>query len=309
MSTVKNDQPVQAETQQKYFLFDYRNIEPMPATFGGGNVRDESDYGDLQGDIVEPMLARHASGEKHLILKPVQGFRIPGSDKVATIDGHRRIRGCKLFHEQTGIAPMVRVMLEDLRGKSEADIISQMIVHSYGRALSPLSLMNSAARLSELGKTPAEIAVIMGRPKYVNFVRNLLLLSKAPSILRDRIKENVISYSQVIDVLKDTPDYNTAVELIENALAQKTTAATKTPGTKTERVKITKADLKGNTVDSIMELKRALAATEDRTQCHEYTRNFAGAVLADKQFDLRKFADDLLNNRLTKAEIEKLLYV
>lgn len=288
------------EKQGKHYVVDYRNVEPMSDEIAGGNVRSENGYGDIQGDIVDIMLDRHNSGEKHLIFLPIKGFRKIGDPgKWVSLEGHRRIRACSMFHEQTGIAPMVQIITENVSNKTKADLITEMALSSTAKPLTPVEWAGVVSRLENEGLSQKEIAAKLGK-KDLGFVRNLSRLSKSPKRIRDLIESNTISYSTVISIFQKEPDFEKALSTIEKALD---VAKTKTPREQSSepRVKISRSDLNEatNLVDSHIELRRVLLSSIE-------------IPTAEKIFsaeEVREFCMKIIENKITKTEITQFLFL
>jgi hypothetical protein len=318
MSKTKN-QPADS-TQQKYYLVDYRNIKPMPESMaGGGNVRQ--DYGDIMSDIVNPMINRHERGIKHLIYKPLHGYREPGTsaseDKWISVDGHRRLRACAIFHEMTGIAPMVRMLVEDMRGKTDVDLIDEMVLSSLGKQLNALELSRVVARYEQLGLSHKDIAARMGRPTYVNYVRDLSRLATAPQEIHDLLLADTISFTQVKDVMNKYKDWHRVLTVINDAAAKKAQSVADESdepmvSEKTEKPKkITRRDISSVTgqLDSMAELRMALKKDLPSAQRIIYTQKGKFEHEAGVEIDLHEFLERIVLNKITQREIALYLYL
>jgi len=201
---------VEKESQQKYWEVDVRNIKPLERA--GGNVR--TDYGDKDGSFQELIDSIRENG----IIVPLRGYRDKDKDgEWFAIDGHRRLRAAMHLVENEGLTIRVRVVVVDARKISDEQIIYDMVTTNSGKALSPIEMAEAVRRLIAYGHKPKDIAKRFGKSQ--GLINNLSLFASSPKRIRDLVADNRISYSLVMDVLKETKDFNEALEQIENALS------------------------------------------------------------------------------------------
>lgn len=286
------------ETQQKHYDVDVRNIQPLNK--GGGNIR--VDYGDLD-ELAQSI-------EENGIKVPMRAYRDKQNEgKWIAIDGHRRLAASMKLYKEKGIVIRAKVIAVDYRTLSEEQLIYDMFVTNMGKQLNILEQAEGVRRLINHGIPKLEIARKIGNTK--RYINNLELLSLAPKKIRDMIASNKISATLVISTLKNTEDFNEAIQIIESGLgiakankrsgddlpadAEEAFAEDQEmPGIKVTARHINKAM---NKVDSIKELVMV----------------FKSATGKDKKLrtgneGIYTFAKRLIENSLTKDAIENLLY-
>jgi ParB/RepB/Spo0J family partition protein len=285
----KHEDQTQKESQQKYWEVDARNIKPLDRA--GGNIRH--DYGDQDGSFKELVDSIRENG----ILVPLRAYRDKDNEgHWISIDGHRRMAAAKWLLENEGLEIRVRVIVVDARKISDEQLIYDMVTTNSGKPLSPIELAEAVRRLQAYGHKPKEIAKKFG--KTVDLINNLSLFASAPKRLRDLVAANRVSYSLVLDVLKETKDFNQALDKIENALAiskqeakskSKSKDADYDPETDTSEpleYKATKKhlDQATNRVDSLKELSMVIRSMEEakETPLNKSLYDFARAIVKNQ---------------------------
>lgn len=285
------------ETKQTGWEVDVRNIKPLERA--GGNIRE--DYGDIDE------LA--ASIELYGIKVPIQGFRDKDNDgQWFSIDGHRRIKAAMKLVNEKGLTIRAKVHVVDYRKLSDEQIVVDMVTTNSGKPLNPVELAEAVRRMVAYGNTPNEIAVKFGKPAAL--VRNLELLAAAPRRLREMIKKNVINYHLVLNILRETKDWNLAEQQIESALRVAKDEKIKKgvligyahdgddiDAIDDVEVKITRrnVDKATNKINSYIELQRALNDLEANGNVNKNYTHFYNLLV------------DISKNKLTKQQIIKFL--
>ena len=137
------------------------------------------------------------------------------------------------------------------------------------------------------------------------FVRNLANLAGAPKRIRDMVSNQTISYSLVLNIFKESADYNDALTKIESAFGMvRTEKKSALPledqlndNVPEKEIKITPAHINKvtNKVDSIKELQMVFKSQIDNP------KEISNA-------ELHSFAKRLIENKLTKDTINKLIF-
>lgn len=281
------EQAIKEETKQTTWEVDVRNIKPLERA--GGNIRE--DYGDIDE------LAK--SIEESGIMVPIRAYRDKDNDgQWIAIDGHRRLKASMQLVNDKGLTIRAKVLVVDYRKLSDEQLVYDMVITNSGKELNPIELAEAVRRLIAYGNKPKEIASKFGKP--TPFVKNLELFASAPRRIREMVKNNVVSYSLVLKILKESADYNVALEQIESALKVAKESKAIKQGISVDaidddsdiQVKVTKRSLDKatNKLDSFIELQRAIKEIE-----------LKGLVVSDT--DTRHFIFDLINNRLHKVQI------
>ncbi len=280
------------ETQQKYWEVDVKNIKPLNRA--GGNIR--IDYGINDGSFNELKDSIRENG----ILVPIRGYRDKDNEGIwIAIDGHRRIKAAIELVASEGIEIRARIIVVDARKVSDEQIIYEMVTTNSGKALNPIEMAEAVRRLQAYGHTPKEIAKKFG--KTYDFVNNLSLFASAPKRLRELVQNNRVSYSLVLDLLRETKDFNVAIEKIEKALdvskkqaKQKLPFDPETDTSEPLQYKATKKhlDIASNKVDSFRELQMAMKKIEEEN-------------LQPSEMEIYRFCLTIVKNQATMSDILK----
>lgn len=282
------------EVQKKSWEIDVRNIQPLNRA--GGNIR--TDYGEKDGSFQELIDSIRENG----ILLPLRGYRDKDNEgKWISIDGHRRLAAAMKLVNEEGLQIRAEIIAVDPQFVSDEQLIYEMVTANSGKELSPIEMAEAVRRLQSYGHTIKEIAKKFGKNN--ELVSNLSLFASAPKRLRDLVAGNKVSYTLVTKLLRETKDFNVAMERIEKALAiSKSEAKQKNeidPDTDTSEpldYKATKKHLHlaTNQVDSAKELKMAIREIKEK-----------GLKVVDSR--LFEYLEKIAENRITAAEIKKQL--
>ncbi len=242
-------------TKQTGWEVDVREIKPLERA--GGNIRE--DYGDIDE------LAN--SIEESGIMVPIRAYRDKDNEgKWIAIDGHRRLKAAMHLVNEKGLTIRAKLLVVDYRKLSDEQIIYDMVITNSGKELNPVELSEAVRRLVGYGHKLKEIAAKFGKP--TPFVKNLELFAAAPRRIKEMVKNNTVSYTLVLNILKNAPDFNEAIAQIESALKLAKEAKAVKAGVAIEdinetdlKVKVTKRSLDKatNKLNSYIELQRALS--------------------------------------------------
>ena len=278
-------QKIEAETQGKHYKVDVRRIRPLQRA--GGNPR--TDYGDLDG------LA--ADIEQNGVIVHLRGFRVSDDPNYdwEIVAGHRRLAACMKLVEK-GLTVVVPIdSIGDTRKVTDEQILKEHLTTNSGKEFNPVEMAETLKRLSALGYSTKDLADNFVK-KSQRYVQNMLNLAAAPKRIRDLVSSKTISYTLVLEILKNSADFNAACDEIEKVLGSAKSAPKKEGGSENSSSgKITKSAYNAatNKVDSVKELSFALKNQGDKG--------------TDKP-EMLKFLKRLLNNELTRADIEKELF-
>lgn len=231
----------------------------------GFNVRE--DYGDINE------LAN--SIRENGVIVPVRGFR--DGDHVILTDGHRRISACRIL-ENEGMEVRVPVMI--VRKPTMESRLVEMFISNTGKQLTPLENAEVIRRLIQYNFTPKEISQKLGITEAS--VSNMRLLADVPQAVKKDIKENVITSTLVVNMIRSNKGM-TMGEIVTNL----TTLTTEAKATGKKVTKKT-VDANSGSINSLSLLKK-------------FMNNTGEANVANK--DLYSFCDQLINNTLTEANI------
>lgn len=278
------------ESQGKHYEVDVLNIKPLPEDRGaGGNIR--TDYGDI--DELAKSIFQNG------IIMPLRAYRDKDNEGGwIAIDGHRRLAAAMKLVKEKGITIRAKVITVDSRKISDEQLIYDMITTNSGKQLSPVEMAEAVRRLIAYNHSVKDIAKGFGKP--ILFIQNLELLASAPKRVRDMVADKKISYSLVIQVMKETADFNEAIKIIEAAagvainekvIKKNISASPEVPlSAKITKRHIAKA---GNKHNSIKEAKTLLKDNPDREPNNQ---------------EVFIFLKKLVNNELSAAELEKILF-
>lgn len=211
------------------FLVDPRNIV-VKENF---NVRkDLGDVRSLMESIVETGLQ-----------VPLKASKIRGEDKYELVDGHRRMAAIDLALEEGHDIKYVEV--SPFKGNDEDRVFSMVITGTGQKALSDVEMSEAIKRLVNFGYKVEEIASKIG--KSVPQTYNYLNISSLPKMIKNKIEDNKISASLVLQIVREEKDGEKQMEMVEEAIAntggtKKATAKNSTRiKTKTDKQKLKEA--------------------------------------------------------------------
>lgn len=172
----------------------------------GENIR--TDYGDIK------LLARQIQ-ENGGIRSACTGFKHKDGNYYLT-DGHRRYRAGIHILESTGEVIMIPMIMQG--NVTEDSRLIDMIIFSEGKALNPIEQAEGIRRLYELEMTDTEIKKRTGFSGV--YLSNLRMLANAPEKIKDYISDDTVSSTLAMKILREEKDFDKAVTVIENAIAQ-----------------------------------------------------------------------------------------
>lgn len=186
------------ELAQKHYKVDVRAIIPLERA--GGNVR--TDYGNADGSFQELVNSIRENGIK----VPLRAYRNPeNKEQWIAIDGHRRLKAAMILVEE-GATMMAQVISVDARTITDEQLVIDMVVTNSGKPLSPLEMAEAVRRMLQYGYSNKDVAAKFGFPRHL--VKNLEVLGLAPKRLRDLVHEKKVSYSLIVQILKECKDSN-----------------------------------------------------------------------------------------------------
>jgi ParB family transcriptional regulator, chromosome partitioning protein len=262
----------------------------------GGKIFKENirtDYGDLKL-LAEQILANDG------IRVPCKGFKKDGVYYLT--DGHRRYRAAMMILEDTAQITSIPMMMSE-KGLTEDTRIIDMIICNEGKSLNPIEHATAVERLRELDYSDAEICKKTGFTKV--YLSNLKLLDKSTEKIKNLIREDVMSATLAMKLLREEKDIKKVEDMVDNAMFQK--QMTKTGGSN----KVTEKDViksKGEN-NSFAALKRALKKGKehivrmDNINTYELLTNLAEGKLSSEYF-MELLFEPATNERF-KKESEK----
>lgn len=156
----------------------------------GFNLRREGE--DLEQSIA--LLADH-------IMRggPYPALEVRPRDEggVWLVDGHRRRRALLRCREMGLAVEWVKVVA--FTG-DEAERVARIMTSAEGRELAPIEVAQGYKRLRDLGKTPAEIAQMVGKTR--QHVDQLLILANATGEVQDAVREGKVSAAVAVKLAR-----------------------------------------------------------------------------------------------------------
>lgn len=301
----ENHEPT-PETQGKHYEVDVRRVRPLQRA--GGNPR--TDYGDLISLAIDIF--------NNGLQVPLLAFRVSDDPNFdwESVAGHRRAAACNLLiegftHENKRYkldTVRVKVMsIGDARKVTDEMILKAHLTTNSGKEFTPVEVAVTLQRLNTVsGYSTKDLAALVGKSQ--RYVQNLLLLASAPKRIRDMVSNKMISYTLVLDIFKESVDFNDACSKIEQALglansAPKKAASMSDTSTQTEQeetpgnTKVTKRHLNTvtNKVDSFKEVSLVLQGNMDNSK-------------TPVNPEVYSFIKRIIENKLTRSQIEKELF-
>ena len=296
------------ETQGKHYEVDIRRIRPLQRA--GGNPR--TDYGDLISLAIDIF--------NNGLQVPLLAFRVNDDPNFdwESVAGHRRAAACNLLiegftHEgKTYKLETVRVKvmsIGDARKVTDEMILKAHLTTNSGKEFTPVEVAVTLQRLNTVsGYSTKDLAALVGKSQ--RYVQNLLLLASAPKRIRDMVSNKMISYTLVLDIFKESIDFNDACLKIEQALGLANSAPKKAPsmsddGSQDEQNEIT--DVTKNKVTK----KHLNTVTNKVDSFKELSLVLQGNISNDKtpvNSELYSFLKRIVENKITRSQIEKELF-
>ena len=217
--TVVQGDLFQDAKKKDILMIDYRNIVL------GWNARDENNYGDIE-ELADSL---HYNGQE----TPLQGKGL-GDGKYLLIAGFRRHKATQLNIDKGrfDVTKDRMLLLPVAKTYSEEDILVNMFTSNNSKPLEILEQAEVVRRLLSKGWKQNSIAQRIGKP--AQYITNLNNLLAAPTALKNKIKDNVLSSTLVAQILKEEKNPDEIVTLIESISSEKSATSNK---------KVTKKDI------------------------------------------------------------------
>lgn len=219
------------------------------------------------------------------IKNPLRGFKNKNGKYVLT-DGHRRLKATEIAL-QTSPEILIPFIIDTSNKSIEQRVIDVMVCND-GLKLNPLEEAEIVRRLVNYGMSDTDIANRTGKtPVYIS---NLKLLNSAPQKIKNLILQDTISSTLAMDLLRNTENYEEAVEKIENAVSIAHTEG---------KTKVMKRDLEKSQgkVNSYAEIKKCMKTAIKQNK----------PVREDKR-ELYNFVQQIINGELTKEQLNNLFF-
>jgi len=236
------------------------------------------DYGDINA-LAQSII-------ENGIKVPLIGFKHRTSGKYVLTDGHRRLKATEIAL-QTSPDILIPFIIDNSNKSIEQRIIDVMVCNE-GLKLNPLEEAEIIRRLVNYGMSDTDIANRTGKtPVYIS---NLKLLNSAPQKIKNLILQDTISSTLAMDLLRNTENYEEAVEKIENAVSIAHTEG---------KTKVMKRDLEKSLgkVNSYAEIKKCMKMAIKQNK----------PVREDKR-ELYNFVQQIINGELTKEQLNNLFF-
>lgn len=158
----------------------------------GFNLRTEG--ADLEASIRE--LAAYIAGGG---IVPALEVRPRPAGGVFVVDGHRRRRAYIVARDELG-APVEFVNIVAFTG-NDADRVARIMTSQEGRKLDPLELAAGYKRLAAFGKSPDEIAALVGKTR--QHVDQLLILANANTDVQRAVAGGQVSGATAVKLVRE----------------------------------------------------------------------------------------------------------
>jgi len=259
--------------RKDYHLFTIDDIEVEE----GFNPRhDYGNINELAKDIAQ-----------NGILVPLRGFKKKGGDKYILTDGHRRLMAAQIVQKKYPDIEL-RIPLIAHKPITEEQRLFNVLSFNSGLHLNPLEESEIISRLVNFGLSDKDIVKRTGMTG--TYVSNLKLLYNSPQKLKNHILSNNVSATLAMEVLRETKDYEKAVQLIEEGVS-----FAKSKG----KAKMVKKDL--NQSQGKVNSYSALG------KCFKVGIKNDRVIRQDKQ-ELYEFSERILNGDFTKEQLEEYFY-
>jgi ParB family chromosome partitioning protein len=158
----------------------------------GFNLREEGE--DLDASI--SALAQYIAAGG---IVPALEVRPRAAGGVFVVDGHRRRRAFVKARDELG-APVGAISIVAFTG-NDADRVARIMTSAEGRALAPLEVARGYKKLAAFGKTPDEIADMVGKTR--QHVDQLLILANANSDVQQMVKDGTVSGATAVKLVRE----------------------------------------------------------------------------------------------------------
>lgn len=163
------------------------------------------------------------------------GQRIPGivvpmkDGKFVLQDGERRLRAWHIVWEETGDEPSFLCRFAD-KEQTEAERIVEMFLTQDNRQFTPLEAARCIYMLNNMGWSPEEISAKTG--KKLPFIKDAILLYRQNGEIKEAVKENHISMTTAIAIVRKSDTETQAVETVRKAVTAAKETGKKQSGSK-----------------------------------------------------------------------------
>lgn len=226
--------------------------------------------------------------EENGVKNALRGFKDKNGKYIVT-DGERRFRAASIVAEKS---PEILIpFIIDISNKSAEQRIIDTIICNDGLKFNPLEEAEVVNRLINYGMSEHDIAKRTGLSGA--YVSNLKLLYNAPQKLKNLIAENVVSSTLAMQVLRNAPSYDEAVEIIEKGLVFNNSADGG------EKKKLVKRDLEKSQgkINSYSEVKKCVK-----------TALKTNKVVKQEKIELFVFVQQIINGELSKEQFNEIFF-
>jgi ParB/RepB/Spo0J family partition protein len=288
---------IEPEKQGKHYDVDVRKIRPLQRA--GGNPR--TDYGDLE-ELAADIL-------QNGVVTPLRGFRLPDKSEHEweITAGHRRLAACMLLVERGHVIRVKIFSIGDAKTITDEKIIMEHFTTNSGKPFTIVEMAETIRRLVALDWKSKDIATRLGKSQ--RFVQNMINFSSAPLVVRKMVSDGRISYTTVLEIFRDSVDWNEVRDKIEAAAGVAKTnkkPVVDLPEDEQEEgytvsddvhAKVTKrhVDKITNRVDSFKELQMVFKNQIDEGK-------------EPANHELYSFLKKLIENKLSRTHIERALF-
>jgi ParB family chromosome partitioning protein len=258
MSKTQDEVAVLETKRKDLYEVDPRNVKLVD----GYNIRnidpDSDDIQHLKASIKENGLQRP------LMLKANPDAAEDGKEYIA-VDGHRRLTAINLLIAEGEDIRYVKAEISKRMNDEQA--LLAMFTLNDGEPLNPIEKSEGVRRLIDVyGYTPAEVATKIAETQAT--ISNLMKLANMPKNVRNKVAQNVISASLVLQISRTIKDDTKFAEKVEELTKGVEATVATDKGKKKKRAKVTAKAAKAvvgekNTVKLLEET--ALALEKDGT--------------------------------------------
>lgn len=158
------------------------------------NLNDREDYGTA-AEMDELAESIYQNG----VRVPIMGYK--QGDKYVVVQGHRRYRAGEMIKKRYKKEMIYKFLLYP-PGTTEKEFLLDSLLTNSGKDFTPLEKAKTVSRLIERKATTKEIATALGGVSEV-YVKNLQRLWGVPDNVKKLIRDNVVSATLIMSVLKN----------------------------------------------------------------------------------------------------------
>jgi len=229
MSKVQDEVAVLETKRKDLYEVDPRNVKLVE----GYNIRNI----DPDSDAIQHLKAsiKENGLQRPLMLKANPNSVEDGKEYIA-VDGHRRLTAIIQLIEEGEDIRYVKAEISK-RMNDEQALISMFTLND-GEPLNPIEKAEGVRRLIDVyGYTPAEVATKIAETQAT--ISNLLKLANMPKNVRNKVAQNVISASLVLQISRTIKDDAKFAEKVEELTKGVEGISTKSEGKKKKHAKVT----------------------------------------------------------------------